>query len=206
MRTKRRSPAQRAVTARMLAANRRRGSQTKAKRGGCGCGGCSKSKAATPRRAKVRRIVLKPGQRYPYPHHREVLMKSRGPQRRRKPPVPRAEIARKRLASLYAQVGHRRRRPRAARSSASLPSPTNPAPRQPSATAGSKSTAASFRRAGRPRAPGILAEAEARDIGKSEWARGKVSSADVTTQTAECNPGPRTPGQRFGKSRPHGPA
>ena len=62
MRTKRRSPAQRAVTARMLAANRRRGSQTKAKRGGCGCGGCSKSKAATPRRAKVRRIVLKPGQ------------------------------------------------------------------------------------------------------------------------------------------------
>ena len=32
-------------------------------------------------------------------------MKSRGPQRRRKPPVPRAEIARKRLASLYARWG-----------------------------------------------------------------------------------------------------
>ena len=32
-------------------------------------------------------------------------MKSRGPQRRRKPPVPRAEIARKRLASLYSRWG-----------------------------------------------------------------------------------------------------
>ena len=32
-------------------------------------------------------------------------MRGRGPRRRRKPPVPRAEIARKRLASLYARWG-----------------------------------------------------------------------------------------------------
>ena len=59
---KRRSPAQQRATARMLAANaaRRCGGQTKAKRGGCGCG--AKAKPTAPRRGKVRRIILKPGQ------------------------------------------------------------------------------------------------------------------------------------------------
>ena len=57
MMMKRRSPAQQAATARMLRANAKRG---------CGCGG-AKAKPTAPRRAKVRRIVLKPGQRIRIP-------------------------------------------------------------------------------------------------------------------------------------------
>jgi hypothetical protein len=52
-----RSAAQRAATAKMLASNASR------RRGGCGCG----AKAAAPRRGKVRRIILKPGQRIRIP-------------------------------------------------------------------------------------------------------------------------------------------
>ena len=60
---KRRSPAQVAATRRLVAYNasrRRGGAQTKAKRG-CGCGG-AKAKPTAPRRANVRRIILRPGQ------------------------------------------------------------------------------------------------------------------------------------------------
>ena len=60
---KQRSAAQQAATARMLQANanrRRGGGPAKAKRG-CGCGG-AKAKPTAPRRANVRRIILKPGQ------------------------------------------------------------------------------------------------------------------------------------------------
>ena len=110
-------------------------------------------------------------------------MKSRGPQRRRKPPVPRAEIARKRLASLYARWG----------------SPTPPSGREvlrivaksnESRAASAQrhrrkqSTAASFRRAKTRRREYWQKRAGHREIGMGQGQGGSAT----TTQTPNVIP------------------